>query len=226
VMTGEMNDPAEQLKNVQAFHLLADRKNYYFASQLQGQNAVPMNMLASNVMTHLGMRTVPVSGFLHSFERASGNLVWNSHIKTPQYLVLEQFQDLPLLFLTARTQANQNLGGPPGMVAGQMVVKVTTLMKSNGKAVFDEEMQGNSTTNFFGVRVDPRARTVELLSQRMKITHSPVPPVNKKAEPAAAGPRPQGTPTSASLPQKKETRVNRPAFDRAGIREIAPPPPG
>ena len=175
-------------------------------------------------MTQLGMRTVPVSGFLHAFERDTGNLAWNSHIKTIQYLILDQFQDLPLLFLTARTQNNVNLGAP-GMVGGPLVVKVTTLLKSNGKAVFDEQLPAN-TTNFFGVRVDPRARTVELLSQRLKITHYPKPESAKKGQPAASAPRSESAPTPVALPRAKETRVNRPAFDRARIREIAPPPPG
>src|SRR5581483_8812708 len=112
VMSGEMNDPAERLKNVQSFHLLSDRNYYYFASQTAPPNGGAA-MAMPDVMMHLGMRAVPVSGFLHAFERKSGNLVWDSPVKTPQFLVLEQFEDLPLLFLASRTFNNPNaaMGG-------------------------------------------------------------------------------------------------------------------
>jgi len=225
VMSGEMNDPTERLKNVQSFHLLSDRNYYYFASQTAPQNGGAA-MAMPDVMTHLGMRAVPVSGFLHAFERKSGNLMWDSPVKTPQFLILEQFEDLPLLFLASRTVNNPNAamgrvimrGGMANMNA--MEVKVTSLHKSTGKAVFDERLSDNSAI-FFGVRVDLRANTVELLSQRLKVTHFPITEDAKQGKPAVDTPARRSTQAPVSQP------ALRPAFDRARIREIAPPlPPG
>ncbi len=229
MMTGEMNDPAERLKNVQSFHLLSDRNYYYFASQ----TATPQNggtvMAMPDIRTELGMRAVPVSGFLHAFDRKNGSLMWDSPVKTPQYLVLEQFEDLPLLFLAARTFDNPNaaMGGMmPGRRMGNMnnggEVKVTSLHKSTGKAVFDEKLPDHNTI-FFGVRVDLRASTVELLSQRWKITHYPLTEDAKQTKPA-----PEGRAGRVNAPVAPASQPGiHPAFDRARIREIAPPlPPG
>jgi outer membrane protein assembly factor BamB len=231
VMSGEMNDPAERLKNIQSFHLLSDRNYYYFASETTPPNGVAATGLA-DIRTELGMRAVPVSGFLHAFDRKSGNLVWDSPVKTPQYLMLEQFEDLPLVFLATRSFENPNaaMGGvimrPRVRNSGGGEVKVTSLHKSTGKAVFDEKLSGNTTTNFFGVRVDLRANTVELLSQKWKITHYPITEDAKQAKPTADAPAERERRVNASVIPAPEPAI-RPAFDRARIREIAPPlPPG
>jgi tetratricopeptide (TPR) repeat protein len=224
VMTGEISEPAEHWKGVQRFTLLADRRNFYLAPQGTEQNAaVQMGQPPSNVWTQLGMRTVPVNGWLNAFDRGSGEHTWWVKVEN-QYLILDQFQDLPLLFLTARTLPKV-AGGMPVQVRGSLPATLTSIQKSGGRVVFNETLPTNGT-NFFGIRVDPRARTVELLDQHFKITHSPIADHEKKAEPAAATPRSQSTPRPVSLPQKTETRIPRPAFDRARIREIAPPPPG
>jgi outer membrane protein assembly factor BamB/tetratricopeptide (TPR) repeat protein len=245
VMSGEMSEEsANDLKNVQGFHLLSDRMYYYFASQATGQNgAVLMDYPSTCVMTTWGMRTVFVSGFLHAFDRKSGSLAWNSHIKTPQYLVLDQFEDSPIVFLAARGHDSPNggvgvggagmpgggmaLGGGRQMVVGNPMLKVTSLHKNTGKAVFDEKMSSNQQTNFFGVRLDPRANTVELLSQQLKIIHSPDADDRKRAKPAAESPGLDGAQFPATRPKTAEKKVLLPALDRARIREIAPPlPPG
>jgi outer membrane protein assembly factor BamB/tetratricopeptide (TPR) repeat protein len=229
VMSGEMNAPAERMKNVQSFHLLSDRNYYYFASQTTPPNGGAA-MAMPDVMTQYGMRALPVSGFLHAFERKSGNLVWDSPVKTPQFLVLEQFEDLPLLFLAARSLGNPNVAMGGVIMRRRMQnnpeVKVTSLHKSTGKAVFDETLPGNTTTNFFGVRVDLRANTVELLSQRLKITHYPITEDAKQAKPTADGPLGRARRVNALIAPASQPAI-RPAFDRARIREIAPPlPPG
>jgi outer membrane protein assembly factor BamB/tetratricopeptide (TPR) repeat protein len=226
-MTGEIPEPGEHWKDVQQFTLLSDRHNFYLAPQGAEQNgAAAMGLPPSNVMTQLGMRTVPVNGYLHAFDRGSGQLIWYIPVKH-QHLVLDQFQDLPLIFLTARSMPNVAVGmrGQLRRNNNSLAVSAMTIQKRGGRLVFNDENLPTNSTNFFGIRVDPRARTVELLSQQFKITHSPKPDSEKKGEPAAAAPGPRGSSTDASLPQK-ETRTQRPEFDRARIREIAPPPPG
>jgi tetratricopeptide (TPR) repeat protein len=225
VIAGELSDPSEQLKNVHGFYLLSDRHYYYFASQTADQNGQPQ--LASVVWPNLGMREVPVNGYLHAFSRRDGSY-WNSRIDEPQHLILEQFRDLPLVFLAARPfDQNAVIGGlPPGAMGRVRMnntreVRVLSIHKGTGKVVCNEKMPANTGTNFFGVRVDPRANTVELLSQQWKIIHYPITEDARDAKPSAEAPSRRGT-------QAPDTRpVVRPAFDRARIREIAPPlPPG
>jgi hypothetical protein len=223
VVSGALKDPVEHWKGVEQFTLLSDRSHFYLAPQAAAQNAaMPMGMPPSNVMTHLGMRSVFVNGWLNTFDRGSGENLWWLEVKN-QYLILDQFQDLPLLFLTAHTMPNQNMMAP-GMArrvnANPFPATVMTIQKKDCRVVCNEQLQ--NATNFFGIRVDPRARTVELLSQSLKITHYPAPPSPKKGEPSTAAP-PRATPSTASLPQK-DTRIPRPAFERAGIREIVVPP--
>jgi outer membrane protein assembly factor BamB/tetratricopeptide (TPR) repeat protein len=225
VLSGELWEPSESLKGVQRFHLLADRTNFYFVPSTGNELNAAMQMgqmggfvQPSNVMTQFGMRTVPVHGELQAFERGTKER-WHLSIKN-QYVILDQFEDLPLLFLTSRMQEIQNM---PGMVRGGMqVVTATSILKKGARIVFDEKLPAN-TTNFFGVRVDPRANTIELLSQRMKITHFPLPEKDKNAKPAAEKPAPKSTPTPTPPQKAIGLRINRPAFDRAQIREIAPP---
>ncbi len=225
-MSGQLSDPTTQLKNVHAFHLLADRNHFYFASQSAENNgAAAMGMASpSNVMTQLGMRTVPVHGYLHAFDQRTSEHAWYVDVKD-QHLILDQLEDLPLLFFTAHSAQppNGGFGGPiarPGMrIAGAWGIAMLSIQKRDARTVFSESFPANTMTNIFGVRVDRRANTVELLSQRMKITYSPKTDDEKKPKPAAAAP--------ASRPKAADTRAIRPALDRARIREIAPPlPPG
>jgi hypothetical protein len=122
-------------------------------------------------------------------------------------------------------------GGGMAVVGGRVVsnatAKVTSIHKNTGKAVFDEKLSGNAQTNFFGVRLDPRANTVELLSPTLKITHFPDADNKKNVKPAAVAPGLDGAQAPVSRPKTAEKRVLRPALDRARIREIASPlPPG
>ncbi|HTU93034.1 MAG TPA: PQQ-binding-like beta-propeller repeat protein, partial [Gemmataceae bacterium] len=222
VMTGEMSsEPIEQFKSVQGFHLLSDRHYFYFASQMAAQNGAVQ--LASAVSIHLGMREVPVSGYLHAFARRDGSY-WNSRVKEPHYLLLEQFEELPLVFLASRSFDGQNAAMQGVMIARQrrvinpQDVRVASIEKRTGLTKFEQKV---TATNFFGVRADPRANTVELLSPQLKIIHYPKADEEKEAKPAANASSRRNAQAPASAP------VIRPAFDRARIREIAPPlPPG
>jgi outer membrane protein assembly factor BamB/tetratricopeptide (TPR) repeat protein len=222
VLAGQISDPAEQLKGAKRFTLLADRLNYYFAAQPAEQNALQMGMpLPNNVTTHLGMRTVHLNGFLHAFDRSNGEHRWYYEVKN-QYLILDQFRELPLIFLTARggDMPNPQMNMPGG---GNWTPHVTTIDKKGCRTAFDKSLPNNASP-FFGTRINPRENTIELLSQNYKITHFPMPP-KAQAKPAAETPKEKDT----AVPQRKasESRAARPAFDRARIREIAPPlPPG
>jgi outer membrane protein assembly factor BamB len=218
VMTGQMEkeDVAEHLRNVQSFHLLCDRDHFYFAPMAAANNAAAGNAgagMLSSVVTQQGMRTVPVNGRLYAFERGSGDIAWHAAVEN-QFLILDQFWDVPLVLLTARRQQVQNVGG---QVRAQQLVSVTAIEKRRGSTVFEDDKL--NTPNFFAVRVDARASTVELLNQQMRIVFQPKPDKEaKESKPAADAP--------VARP-KSDPRLNRPAVDRVRIREVANPlPPG
>jgi outer membrane protein assembly factor BamB/tetratricopeptide (TPR) repeat protein len=221
IMTGQMAEPAEHLRNVQTIHLLADSKNFYLACEapLQANNAnrFANATVQSNVMTQLGMRTIPVNGRLYAFERDTGEIAWHQLAKN-QYLLLDQFQDLPIVLLTSRQQRMENM--VPGR--GQQFVfsaGVMSIEKRSGRMLWAEDNLGHAS-NFFAVRSDTRAGTIEFLSANLKITHYPAPENAGRAEPAADTPTPQARQTPPV-----EKRFARPAIDRARIREIAEPLP-
>jgi outer membrane protein assembly factor BamB len=228
VMAGQMDkdNVAEHLRNVQGVHLLADRELFYFAFQapMEVNNNVRMNGggIQSNLWTQLGMRAVPVNGQFYAFKRdGNGEAEWFAAIKN-QFLVLEQFQDLPLVLLTAREQVFQNQPRQPWA----QHVSVTCIEKRGGRIVFDPpEKLSNVKSNFFGIRVDTRARTVELLSHDTRITLLPDPSENgqeaRESRPADDTPTPQAAPAT---PQQG-ARIDRPAVDRVRIREVANPLP-
>ena len=208
VMTGTMENPSETLRNVQVIHLLADRQKFYFACQgaMEVNNVNRFGVgLASNVMTQLGMRTVPVNGRLYAFERASGDVGWHTLVKN-QFLVLDQFADLPVVLLTARHQElRQGVGQKWVFVASAMSIE-----KRTGRVLVDDDNLNlpNNSTNFFGVSIDARSGTIDFLSPRLKITHYAEPPKSGKAV------GPVETPTSKGGRRRRRRRRRKPIATR------------
>jgi outer membrane protein assembly factor BamB/tetratricopeptide (TPR) repeat protein len=230
VMSGQMADAAEHLRNVQTIHLLADAKYFYLACQAPmaaNNNANRVGNAAggvqSNVMTQLGMRTLPVNGYLHAFERDGGELAWHAFAKN-QFLLLDQFEDLPVVLLTARQQNLQNLA--PGRAQWAFSVAVVGIEKRSGKTLVGDEDLRN-TSNFFGVHHDARTSTIDFLSPNLKISFTPKLNDEKNGKAAESGDKPASetrTPqTRQTIPAQKQ--LTRPVLERARIREIADPLP-
>jgi hypothetical protein len=223
VMTGQMEkeNVPEHLRNVQSVHLLTDREQFYFALQspMEVNNNVRMGGggVQSNLMPQLGMRAVPINGTLYAFPRdGNGDAEWYAAVKN-QFLVLDQFQDLPLVLLTSREQVFQNKPGQPWAFH----VSVTCIEKRGGRVVYDTPTKLMGVGNFFGVHMDARARTVELLSYDTRIAILPN-PANGGEQAREA--RPAGDVPALEEP-RRGARVNPPAVDRVRIREVANPLP-
>jgi len=197
VMTGQMEEPANHLRNVQAIHLLVDRKQFYLACQapMQVNNGNPFGGVAvSNVRTDLGMRTVPINGRLYAFDRATGDYTWHAAVEN-QMLVLDQFEELPIVLLTAR-----HLQMTPGR-GQQWQASLLSIHKRSGSALFATQKGENlnNATNFFGVYVDARASTIDFLSPNMKLTHYPLPPKAVQADKSGAATPPPQAPAAKPL---------------------------
>jgi len=222
VMTGQMvvSGGENHLRNVQGIHLLSDRKNFYLACQapMQVNNGNPFGGVpVSNVMTNLGMRTVPVNGRLYVFERATGEVSWHAEAKN-QMLVLDQFRELPVVLLTSR-----HMTMPPGR-GQQWTASVLSIEKWSGRVLFPDTDNLQNATNFFGVRVDARASTIDFLSPNVKITHYPGPrKADKVVKPGAETSVPQAPEAKPRTPIGG--RLKRSTIDRVRIREIADPLP-
>ena len=228
IMSGQMSEPAEHLRNVQTIHLLADAKNFYLACQapMDANNNINrfgngVGSVQSNVMTQLGMRTIPVNGRLYAFERDSGEVAWHALVRN-QFLLLDQFEDLPIVLLTARQQNMQNVA--PGRQQWGFSVAVVGIEKRSGKSLVPEEdMKG--TSNFFAVRNDTRTSTVDFLSPNLKISFTPREEKDSKTEQSGDKPASETRTPQARQTIPAQKQFARPAIERARIREIADPLP-
>ncbi len=92
-----------------------------------------------------------------------------------------------------------------------------SIEKRSGRMLLSDDNLQNAT-NFFGVHIDPRAGTIDFLSMREKITHSPAPAKDGKAAAPDSGAAP--APRTAT-----GARSNRSPLDRLPLREVGNPLP-
>jgi outer membrane protein assembly factor BamB len=151
----------EDVKNATAIHLVADRDLLYLAVHEPPDGQKVAGGPWPNA-TH--MRAVPVNGMLYVYDRATGKLRWDSDGKIDhQLLLLEQFNDLPVVILTAQYQkANAQGGNPANRWMG-----ILAFDKQTGKAVLDKEEPTNGI-QFFQLAADIERKSIELVSVELK----------------------------------------------------------
>jgi outer membrane protein assembly factor BamB len=229
VMTGQMEDPADHLRNVQTIHLLADRKNFYIACEappeVNNANRFGGGLgLLSNVMTQLGMRSLPVNGRVYAFKRDDGEVAWHV-LARDTFLVLDQFAELPIVLFTAR---HQELKTGPGGQRMSYPISVLSVEKRSGRVLFAEDNVSGTNSNFpffYSVRVDARAGTVDFLSPSLKIIHEPKPD-DAASVPGDAPPKKAPAPQEAPQTRRPlDGNVRPAAVERVRIREVGNPLP-
>jgi outer membrane protein assembly factor BamB/tetratricopeptide (TPR) repeat protein len=167
VMTARLVEPKEHLKDVTVIHLLADTRRFYLAL-----HASPIGPAVPTVMSNLapdsGLRDLPVNSTLFAFGRKTGKMLWHQSVKG-QRLVLGEFRDLPVLFLTAR-QSPQFRKIDVGGLKEVAPASVLSIEKGSGRVLFAmDEIKANGS--FYAVRVDSRAGTIDFVSPTVKIRH-------------------------------------------------------
>ncbi len=173
VVVAAVRDPLD-IEGTWVGHLVSDRDQVYavFCRPLD-RSKVAINGINTNVMPGTGLRTLPVNGNVYAFLPKTGKLHWIALVEN-QMLVLEQFENLPMLLFTARYQQTV-----PGMAPGQPqtreVVKLWSVDKRTGKSLIlvDALPDGRQ---FYALRVDTRAGKIEFLSENHTAVHSLNPP--------------------------------------------------
>jgi outer membrane protein assembly factor BamB len=155
------------MDKVKDVHLLSDGKYVYVAFNGQvDPNLMPWGGVQQNMMPGLGFRSVPVNGELYAFELATGKMKWHNPVLN-QMIVLEHFQDLPIVLFTSRYNKMVAVG------AGRNVINVVaagSIEKRTGKFKFNNENLPNGQ-NFHALNVDPKNGRIELVSWQMKVIH-------------------------------------------------------
>jgi outer membrane protein assembly factor BamB len=169
---------AKQLVNVREVHLLADATTFYVVfngpqdpnQQLQGDPWAPLS----------GMGSVPVNGLVYAFERADGKPRWFNRVQN-QVLVVEQFEDLPILLFAAGL--NRQNGGQVTQSLSVLSIDKRTGKRLYGNLTPDKEPDSadakppeppnpnNAIMAFYALHVDVRGKTIELVSPNLRIRH-------------------------------------------------------
>jgi outer membrane protein assembly factor BamB len=163
----DFREDVDNLKKATAIHLLADGDDFYIAYQLPtDQNLMAFGGVMTNLMPGAGLRALPVNGPVYAFHRKDGRFHWRNKIEN-QMLVLEQFEDVPMLLFTARWQRWQ-INGPARNVVQEVAVESRD--KRTGKLLYENKNVPNGM-NFHALTIDARAGKIEFVGYQMKITH-------------------------------------------------------
>jgi outer membrane protein assembly factor BamB len=215
----------KHLEKVLLLHLLRDESSYYVAVDAQSEGQIYPNVLGG-----YGMRSLRVNGYLYCFERTTGKLRWRNEMLN-EHLVLERWQELPMLLFTARYQkANVAAGAPPGPGMPQRFIPGVNLQsvdKRTGKMLWDKRDQPYNVQQFYALNVDQKQGRIEFIGSNMKLVHILPNSPAAIAEVGGAGDR-AATPQSAAPEAVQPPAARLPARIQVGAQPARPgqPPPG
>jgi hypothetical protein len=142
----------EHLKSCNGAQVLADADRFYLildrdpsAGSTNGTRPVP-------VYNNNMLRSQKVNGPIYAFDRGSHKRLWvYADVLENQWLVLEQFADLPVLIAAAPVMRENN----------QYQHMVVVIEKERGRLLFDKPVVYNG--NFFmNLHVDPKNGTISM----------------------------------------------------------------
>jgi outer membrane protein assembly factor BamB/tetratricopeptide (TPR) repeat protein len=173
---------AEDLKGLQNPLLVADADRVYIALN----KPLDLGKLAGGTVHNNfanGLRCYPINGWVVALHRKDGvakiggdskpfkkgDFAWHSFAPLhQQMLVLEQFDQLPVLIFSSRY--NEPLNG--GINGFRWLSYTQSISKHNGKFVYDEGPDNtNSVPQFYAFNVDPRAGTINMIGQQTIVQH-------------------------------------------------------
>lgn len=156
-------------KGIQDVLLLEDADQFYFIlndtpppNAGNPNNPAPPRPLGPFANVQSNIRHTIVSGFVYAFHKNRGVGSWHMPIPS-QMLILERFEEMPVLLFTARITKQQNQGGITQTLATMSIEKRT------GKRKYDKDnYQGNA---FHALKVDRRTGTVDLVGHNLTLRH-------------------------------------------------------
>jgi hypothetical protein len=211
VLDARIADKA-RLEKVNTVHLLADGRYFYVACNEPLEAGGPgagFGAVQPVLMSGTGLRGLQVNGEVYCF-KPDGKENWHNLARN-QYLVLDQFADMPVVLFAARYQ---RWGGGARTTINQSST-VMAWEKLTGKLKYHKEDVPNGT-NFHSLHVDTRAGRVDFIGTALKISFA------LEGDPVAA-PEPKAGGGASLRPPADATRdlaVDRLRFQspvRAGV---------
>ena len=146
--------------------LLSDANFYYLAFKGSvNANIMPWGDIQSNLMPGNGMRAVPVNGEFYAFERSTGKMRWHNPVPH-QMVVLDSFNDLPMVLFTSRFHKMIANGQVRNVV---QVVAAKAIDKRTGKLIYDNENIPNGI-QFHSLQKDAKKGRFEFTNYQLRIT--------------------------------------------------------
>jgi outer membrane protein assembly factor BamB len=179
----------EHLDKVNEAVLLGDRDRFYIALNRPSEN----NNGNVNQGVVNPIRSLRINGALYCFDRKNGKRLWYTDEQFEnQMIVLEQFEDLPVLLGAVTYYNNNNFGGTYGS-------RLIAIEKTTGKAKYRKDFNQNNQ-QFQQITTDPKTGSIELKRYDVKIRFEPEVPL-----PNSGTPEPKKT--GSGGPTRMETRT-------------------
>jgi outer membrane protein assembly factor BamB len=197
----------EHLEKVQEIGLLKDRSYFYLILNRPTENGVYSYPMVGN-----GMKSLRVHGALYCYNQESGAFEWFREDISHQFLILEEFEDLPILLLGSMThRANGSM----------QTTRTEAVEKRTGRLIFEKSMPVGGG-QFYAMRTDPRAGKIELIRHDLVVRFQREGASSDNGSNAQGAPRDAaGEENSATVPVQPEQRFR--IVPAAPIIRIAPP---
>ncbi|MFL5341960.1 MAG: PQQ-binding-like beta-propeller repeat protein, partial [Gemmataceae bacterium] len=166
------------LSGIHEVQLLSDRERYYLILNKSADAGIAVNPGVTNAI-----RCTRVHGHIYAYDKASGEIEYFADAAN-QFLVLEQFQDLPVLILTAFTNKFQQNG------VDNSRGHIMAFDKKSGRAICDESI---NPAQFYAMTVDFNNQMIELVRHDVRVRFVPegsAPSRGAGAEAPATAPQP------------------------------------
>jgi hypothetical protein len=147
--------------------LLEDTGQYFFVLNKPSEHQAPG---VGSANSNLGyMRSAPVNGVVYAFDKQSGQRDWWVQVSS-QALLLEQFQQLPMLLFSSIYKVP---AGGPGSVA--TVTATLSIDKRTGKRLWDRRDEPTQPplgrTSFHTLQIDAKSGTIDLIATKYCLRH-------------------------------------------------------
>jgi hypothetical protein len=158
-------DPAH-VRGAQQGTLLHDRTQFFVAVEHERRERPGVVGPSEPAFQGVG-EDVPINGRLYAFDRATGELRWTNQLRH-QSLVLDQFEESPLVVAAAR---EQRLVNPTAGESATFVI-VQSIDKRTGKLVYTRDFIDRARAcSFHGLYVHRGAGAVDLVGTTLRLRH-------------------------------------------------------
>lgn len=152
----------EHLKPAVGAQVFADADRFYLVLDRDPKAASTTGVRPVQVNNYM-LRSQKVNGPLYAFDRATGKRLWlYEGLFEHQWLVLEQFNDLPVLIASAPLMNPNNSHGHA----------VVVIEKERGRLIFDKSVQHNGN-QFQNLAIDAKSGTISMNRFDTRIVISP-----------------------------------------------------